>query len=246
MRIAVAGATGVVGRHVAAAVGAAGHDLVPISRADGIDLATGEGLDAALRGVDVVIDATSPGPRPDGSDRDFFRTSAGNLHRVGCEQEVSHLVVLSIVGIDGAVDGHPAAKLVHEEAALVGPVPVTVLRATQFHEFPAQTIGWTSDGTSARVPHSRVQTVAARTVGEVLVEVAAGPPLGRAADLAGPEEADLFDLATEFARRFDLALDLMATEDPSPPGSRLPGPDARIAGPSFAEWLSTDDAARFA
>ena len=60
-RIAVAGATGRVGRHVVDVLHEGGHDVVAISRANGVDVITGEGLAAALEGVEVVID-TSTGP----------------------------------------------------------------------------------------------------------------------------------------------------------------------------------------
>lgn len=50
MRIAVAGGTGVVGRHVVAAVAAAGHEPVVLARSHGVDVTTGQGLDAALAG----------------------------------------------------------------------------------------------------------------------------------------------------------------------------------------------------
>ena len=63
-RIAVAGATGRVGRHVVDVLNEGGHDAVAISRSNGVDVITGEGLAAALRGVEVVID-TSTGPSPD-------------------------------------------------------------------------------------------------------------------------------------------------------------------------------------
>ena len=60
-RIAVAGATGRVGRHVVDVLHEGGHDVVAISRANGVDVITGAGLAAALAGVEVVID-TSTGP----------------------------------------------------------------------------------------------------------------------------------------------------------------------------------------
>ena len=51
MKIAVAGATGRVGRHVVDILGSSGHDVVPISRSHGVDVISGEGLAAALAGA---------------------------------------------------------------------------------------------------------------------------------------------------------------------------------------------------
>lgn len=63
-RIAVAGATGRVGRHVVNVLEAQGHDVVAISRSNGVDVITGDDLAEALAGVTTVIDAAT-GPSPD-------------------------------------------------------------------------------------------------------------------------------------------------------------------------------------
>jgi len=58
-KIAVAGATGRLGRHVVGVLGAAGHEVVPISRSAGVDVITGDGLADALTGADAIIDVTA-------------------------------------------------------------------------------------------------------------------------------------------------------------------------------------------
>lgn len=55
MRIAVAGGTGVVGRHTAEAVRAAGHEPVVLAPSTGVDLTTRAGLVQALAGAGAVI-----------------------------------------------------------------------------------------------------------------------------------------------------------------------------------------------
>ena len=101
---------------------------------------------------------------------------------------MAHHVVLSIVGLD-LVEGnaHYAGKRRQEALAQAGPVPVTLLRATEFHEFAEMVVGWTRQGDVAIVPPLLIQPVAASDVGRVLAEIATGPPQGRAPDLAGPE-----------------------------------------------------------
>jgi hypothetical protein len=85
--------------------------------------------------------------------------------------------------------------------------------------------------------------VAARTVAAVLVELAEGPPRGLARDLAGPEESDLVTLARAFVEGRGLQIDVVVDENARMPARELlPGDDARIEGPSFAEWLASDDA----
>jgi hypothetical protein len=121
------------------------------------------------------------------------------------------------------------------------------MRATQFHELPAQLVAITRHDSQAQVLDMRpVQTVAARTVGEVLVEVAEAAPAGRAPDLAGPQQADLVDLARAFVARQGQAITVIPDADSVagiPSGALLPENGARIQGPTFTEWLASDDAA---
>lgn len=244
MRIAVAGGTGLVGRHVVARAEEAGHEVAVLSRSRGVNLRTGEGLAAALEGVAVVIDVTNSGTTEQGPATEFFTAVAGGLQRAGAERGVGHIVTLSIVGIDKVPFGYYAAKLEQERAAASGPVPGTVLRATQFHEFPAQLIAATRRDSQAQVFDVRVQTVAARTVAEVLLEVAEGAPAGRAPDLAGPQEADLLALARAFVRHRGEAITVQpVARGGMPPRALLPGAGARIEGPTFEEWLASEDAA---
>lgn len=247
MRIAVAGGTGLLGRHVACTVQSLGHNVVVVSRSQGVDLRTGQGLDAALAGVDAVIDVTNS----TGTDRStpdaFFADVTRQLQSRGAEAGVRRLITLSIVGIERAPNNaYYAAKLHQEALAMHGPVPAAILRATQFHEFAAQMLRRNERNGTAAVPVMRVQPVAARTVAERLLELAQVGATGRAADLAGPEEADLIELSRAFVSRFALPIAVTSTPaDPSVPfGATLPEEGAQLAGPSFAEWLETEDAAR--
>ncbi|TMJ01856.1 MAG: NAD-dependent epimerase/dehydratase family protein, partial [Bacillati bacterium ANGP1] len=82
-KIAVAGATGRVGRHVVDVLMAGGYDIVAMSRSSGVDVVTGDGLAAALAGVECIIDAAT-GPSPDQkAATEFFTAAARNLHEVG-------------------------------------------------------------------------------------------------------------------------------------------------------------------
>ena len=79
MRIAVAGATGNIGARTASFLEREGHEVIRISRPLGVDLITGEGLDAALEGVDVVVDAISSPPVSPDETREYFGTTTRNL-----------------------------------------------------------------------------------------------------------------------------------------------------------------------
>ena len=142
MKIAVAGATGRVGRHIVDVLAERGHDVVAMSRSSGVDLITGEGLDAALAGVECIIDAaTGPSPEQEAATM-FFTTAARNLQEAGQRAGVRRIVVVSIIGIDRLTGGYNVAKIAHEQAMQAGPIPVRVLRAAQFHEFVGQLVEW--------------------------------------------------------------------------------------------------------
>src|SRR4051812_32656109 len=195
MRIAVAGGTGVVGHYVVAAAHTAGHDVTVISRRRGIDVRDERSLARALAGVDVVIDVLNHASVRRGPAEAFLTDAAQRLQRAAAGGGTHHLVTLSIVGIDRASGfGYYRAKLAHERAALAGPVPATILRATQFHEFPAQLLATSRKGPFAPVPRMRAQPVAARTVAEHLVRLAESQP-GSTQELAGPEVHEMPDLA---------------------------------------------------
>lgn len=133
-RVAVAGGTGVVGRHVVAALTAAGHTPVVLSRSTGIDVVSGDGLAAALDGAHAVVDVTNLQTLRRAAAVRFFEAATRNL----LQAQVPHLVALSIVGVDVVPSGYYSGKLRQEELLLGSGRPVTLLRATQFHEFAGQ------------------------------------------------------------------------------------------------------------
>jgi uncharacterized protein YbjT (DUF2867 family) len=245
-RIAVAGATGRVGRHVVDVLHEGGHDVVAISRSNGVDVITGDGLAAALEGVEVAIDLTT-GPSPEqGPATEFFTTATRNLQEAGEKTGVHKLVVVSIIGTDKSVGGYGVAKMAHERAALAGPIPARILRAAQFHEFVEVLMGWGRQGDVIYLPKMRTQIVAARTVAEALAGLALSqePEGERPAEIAGPREEYLPDLAALVAAKRGDPVKIEAVSNPADPddalnsnGGLLPGPHATLAGPAFAEWL---------
>jgi uncharacterized protein YbjT (DUF2867 family) len=250
-RIAVAGATGRVGRHVVDVLAAGGHDVVAISRASGVDVITGDGLAAALDGVDAIIDtATSPSAEQ-GPATEFFTTAARNLHETGSRAGVQRLVVVSIIGTDRFTGGYGAAKVAHEQAALAGPIPAQILRAAQFFEFVDVLMSWSRQGDTVYLPKMRTQAVAARTVAEELAALALDPEPAAAGapipEIAGPREEYLPDLAAQLASRRGDPVKVEAVDNPADPddalnanGGLLPSPHAKLAGPTFTEWLDAN------
>jgi len=255
-KIAVAGATGRVGRHVVDVLEAGGHDVVAMSRSGGVDVVSGDGLAEALAGVECVIDvATGSSPEQEAA-TEFFTTAARNLHEAGERAGVQRMVVVSIIGTDRFTAGYGAAKVAHERAMLSGPIPVRVLRAAQFHEFVAQLVEWGRQGEVSYVPKMRTQLVAARTVAQALADLATDPESARTPgssgaripEIAGPRAESLVEMARLFAARRGDPVRIEGVSDPADPdrdlyetGALLPGPDATLAGPTFEEWLDAGE-----
>src|SRR5919108_639407 len=107
MRIAVTGATGRLGRQLVDVLEQSGHDVVKIARSTGVDVVTGEGLDDALAGVQVIVD-TATSPTPEGA-TGFFTASARNLQDAGGRAGVQRIVVVSIIGADRFPTGYNVA-----------------------------------------------------------------------------------------------------------------------------------------
>ncbi|MFI0940611.1 SDR family oxidoreductase [Streptomyces sp. NPDC021020] len=193
MKIAVAGGTGQAGRYAVEALRARGHEVVVMSRGEGVDLVTGAGLEAALAGAEAVVDASNVLSARRKTVVAFFDTAGRNLADAAARAGVRHLLTLSIVGVDRVKNPYYTGKLRQEEIVRRGAVPWTVLRATQFHEFAGQTLDQLP-GPVAIVPKAPVQPVAARDVGEALADLVVQEPRGMAPELAGPQAESLVDM----------------------------------------------------
>jgi uncharacterized protein YbjT (DUF2867 family) len=244
MRIAVAGATGRIGRFTIAALEGAGHQAVPLSRADGVDAYTANGLADALRGTSAVIDVMNNPSQDRAEIVDFFGTTTKNLLAAEEEAGVRHHVLLSIVGLDhNARAPHYAGKREQERLVAGGPVPWTIVRATQFLDFAGMVAGWTEKDGTASIAPLLVQPIAQADVGAILADVAAGAPLRTRIDIAGPETQDLVDMArrTYAARGQHIRLipTWRSTFGPDMAGEvLLPGDGARLGTVTFEDWLA--------
>jgi len=244
MRIAVAGATGRIGKLTVTALADAGHQPVRISRADGIDAYTGAGLDDALKDADAVIDATNVGSRDETETVDLFGTMTRNLLTAGGRAGVRHHVLLSIVGLDrGGRSPHYSGKREQERLVAEGPVPWTIVRTTQFHDFAAMVAGWaTRDGVATIAP-LLVQPIAPADVAAVLAETATAAPRYATMDVAGPQTQDLVDMArrTFAVRGQDITLipTWRGVFGLSVAGEvLLPREGARLTSTTFEQWLA--------
>jgi uncharacterized protein YbjT (DUF2867 family) len=250
MRIAVAGGTGVVGRRVTEVLRARGHEPVVLSRGTGVDLHAGTGLAEALSGADAVIDVSNVKAARASAAVAWFETTTRNLLAAAAQAGTQHLVALSIVGIDRVGLGYYQGKLRQEQVLLApdAPVPVSVLRATQFHEFVRDVLARLR-GPLAVVPRMQAQPIAAQEVAVALADLVAGAAVGRAPDLAGPRPESVADMVRRYLRARGSRRPVLQVPMPGAAGRALRSGGLLPSGPgprgvqTFDEWLRGPDGA---
>ncbi|SNX63643.1 uncharacterized protein YbjT [Streptomyces sp. TLI_55] len=199
--ILVTGGTGTLGGHAVPLLRAAGRPVRVLTRreregADGIeyvtgDLMTGEGIDAALAGVETVLHLAG-GPK---GDDEATRT----LVRAARAAGVRHLVYISVIGADRVPLAWLRTKLDAERAIADSGIPWTTLRAAQFHDLTLTMIEKMTKLPVLPVPGGlRLQPVDSAEVAARLVELTLGEPAGLVPDMAGPEVYDIAELVRPY------------------------------------------------
>ena len=239
MKVVVVGGTGQTGRLLIEALRDRGHEAVPTARSTGVDAFTGDGLDAALAGADVVVDVTNPSTWDEGGATEFFRVTSENLRAAGRRAGVRNHVVLSIVGLERAADlAYYRAKLAQEAAVRAGGPGHTIVRATQFFEFFGPLVQANTDGDEVRLAPTRVQPIALADLVAILVEIAEAGPADGTVEVAGPQVLTVDEIGRALA-----APGQRVTGDGKPfSGADIPldalvaGPSARLGTTTFAAW----------
>lgn len=245
MHLAIAGGTGVVGRHVVTEAERRGHDVRVLSRAKGVDLTSSSGLDGHLEGVEAIIDVTSVQTMSAKKSTQFFELVTGNLATAGAKAGVRHLVALSIIGAPEIDAGYYAGKRAQKRAVLAHPIG-TVVRAAQFHEFGVQTLERTRVGPVALVPTIRSQPVSTDEVAALLLDVAEGEPLGEGPSIAGPEVMHVAEMARLALAAQDERVRVLEFPMPGAFGRGLRGDlllarsDTRIGEVTHEQWLARE------
>ncbi|TCK65784.1 NAD(P)H-binding protein [Curtobacterium sp. PhB136] len=246
MRIAVAGATGMIGSLIVAELARARvHEVVPMSRSSGVDLLSGDGLDAALRGADVVIDVSNSSSTDPDEMISFFEHSSRRLVQAGARAGVRHHILLSIIGVD-ATERYPhfIGKRRQEQVVTDNTSSFSIVRATQFFEFAETAMLWGQKDDHADVPPLLMQPVDTYDVASYLIEVATSNAPGGFLEIAGPERHDLVDVARRTLAAKGRDATLVPSWDESGFGVEmsgnvlLPHVGARIAPTTFDDWLT--------
>ena len=242
MKIAVIGGTGLIGSQVVKDLNAAGHEAVPHSQSTGVDIISGQGLDKAVAGADVVVNLTNS-PTFDEASPAFFQTSMDNLLAAAHKGGVGHFVILSIVGTDQVPElDYYRAKALQENILAAGPIPYSIVRATQFMDFMDAVLSWTADGDTVRLPATPIQPIASKDVAGAVAEVAVGAPLNGIRNIAGPEIFPLDELGRiTLSHKGDhraVVTDPTAGMFAAVKGDVLTDKNAHLAPTRYTDWLS--------
>jgi len=171
------------------------HDAVAAAPSTGVNTITGEGLSEVLKGANAVIDVSNS-PTLDGAAKEFFRIATTNLLKAEADAGVGHHVALSVVGTDRLApkSGYFEAKLAQEALISAGPIPYSIVHATQFFEFVNAIADSATVGNEVHLPPAFIQPIASADVAEAVAMTAVNDPVNGILEVGGPQQFRLPDL----------------------------------------------------
>jgi uncharacterized protein YbjT (DUF2867 family) len=245
MKIAVIGGTGLIGTKLTGKLREKGHEVIQAAPSTGVNTITGDGLDEALSGAEIVVDVANSPSFEDSAALKFFETSGRNLLAAGAAAKVGYHVALSVVGTDRLPEcGYFRAKLAQENLIRAAKIPYTILRATQFFEFVGGIVDSSMDGQIVRLSPALFQPVASDDVAATLANVTLAAPINGMVELAGPERFSLDEFARRYLARMKDRRKVVADIHARYFGAELddrsltPGNNPRLGSLRFEDWLT--------
>ncbi|MGJ7516227.1 SDR family oxidoreductase [Pseudomonas baetica] len=246
MKIVVIGGTGLIGTQLCTLLREGGHEVVPASPKSGVNAVTGEGLQAALQGAEVVVDVANSPSFEDSAVLEFFEKSGRNLAAAEKAAGVKHHVALSVVGTERMLEsGYFRAKMAQEELIKKSGVPFTILRATQFFEFIGAIVQYSMQGETARLTSAALQPVASADVAATLAKIAVATPTGKTEELAGPDKQPLVSFAKTYLQHIKDPREVITDDSAGYYGaiindqSLTPGANPILGKIHFDQWLKS-------
>ena len=244
MRIVVIGGTGLVGTKTSAILRDRGHDVLAAAPSTGVNTISGEGVDAALKGAQVVIDLANSPSFETAAVLDFFTKHEHNLLGSEAHAGVKHHVALSIVGTDRSPDnGYFQAKVAQERLIETSGLPYTIIRSTQFMEFLGAIADAGEEGGAVHIANGMFQPIAADDVASIVADVALSEPRNQTIEIAGPDRAPFDEIVRTYLKATGDARTVVADPDAPYFGSRVeqlslvPLGDARLGRIALSDWL---------
>jgi uncharacterized protein YbjT (DUF2867 family) len=249
MQVAIVGGTGTLGAPLVAELARRGEDVRVLSRRPGaalpanathaaVDLLSGAGLAEALDGVEAMVDAANARRKAG----EVLVEGTRRLLEAGAAAGVRHHLLISIVGCDRVPLGYYRVKTAQEEAVRGGPLPWTLLRATQFHPLLAGAFAGAARWRLRPTGAARLQPIDVGVVASRLADAAQAEPAGRLPDVGGPEVRTLGELSgvwqeAEGRRLAPLRVPSLGKLGRALGDGGLCDASAAVPGPSFEEWL---------
>jgi uncharacterized protein YbjT (DUF2867 family) len=243
MKIVVIGGTGLIGSKTVAILRQGGHEVLAASPNSGVNTITGEGVNEAVAGAQVVIDLANSPSFEDKAVLEFFETSGRNLLAAEAAASVRHHVALSIVGIDRSDNGYFRAKVAQEKLIEASGIPYTIIRSTQFMEFLGGIADSSADGNMVRLPPVLFQPIAADDVAASVAEVALAAPRNGIVEIAGPERAPFDEIVARYLKAVGDPREVVRDPEAGYWGGRVeerslvPVGEARLGRIGLDEWL---------
>jgi uncharacterized protein YbjT (DUF2867 family) len=243
MKVVVIGGTGLIGSKVTALLNAHGHEAVPAAPQTGVNTLTGEGLDDALAGADVVVDVSNSPSFADDDVLNFFVTATTNILDAEKKAGVGHHVALSVVGTGTLPDsGYLRAKAAQEELVKRSGVPYSIVHATQFFEFTKAIADASMIDGKLHLAPVHYQPIASDDVASAVARVAIGVPLNGTKEIGGPERVRMDQFIPAALAKSGDAREVVADEHATYFGTELaddslvPGPDAELGSITYEAW----------
>lgn len=249
MKIVVIGGTGLIGSKLVRKLRSLGHEAVAAAPNTGVNTLTGEGLAEVLKEAQVVVDVSNSPSFGDAEVMDFFQTSTRNLLSYEAAAGVGHHVALSVVGSARLPQsGYMRAKVAQEKLIEEGPLPYTIVHATQFFEFTKRIADEATLDNKVYLPPVLFQPMAADDVASALCKLATSSPLNGTIEIAGPEAFRFDELIRQRLSALNDPREVVADPHARYFGAELsertivPGDTAQLGETRFEEWLrlSTD------
>nr|WP_218646510.1 NAD(P)H-binding protein [Pseudomonas umsongensis] len=226
-----------------------GHDVVPATPSTGVNAVTGEGLQAALQGADVVVDVANSPSFEDAAVLEFFEKSGRNLAAAEKAAGVKHHVALSVVGTERMLEsGYFRAKMAQEELIKNAGVPYSILRATQFFEFIGAIVQYSMQGDTARLTSAALQPIASADVAAAMAKIAVAAPTGKIEEVAGPDKQPLVSFAKTYLQHNGDPREVITDDSAGYYGavindqSLTPGANPILGKIHFDQWLKSTSA----
>lgn len=202
-KIAVLGASGNFGSTLSDKLEQQGHDVVRISRSHGVDVMSPEGLERALDGVDIVVDALHIDALGAQKSIEFFTRAARNVVQAAQANGVGRIVCLSIAGATNPEvnhrNGHYQGKAAQESFYQEADIPSTTVRSSQWFELIPLLVHRVTKGPLSIMPSMLLAPAAMSDVVTYMADLVSEPRPARNEIVAvrGPQ----VDSAANFARR---------------------------------------------